>query len=568
MLGKFSWNNMKMGAKYTVVFAVMAFAFIASICLTYLFLQTTDQRMQETTVKNELSNYASELVTLYQEKYLFIPEYLLLSEDEMLSQYMNISIEFVEVAKKMKPLLNENQLASFDQMVENNHELDQYFFSMIVPNVQQINTDEFAELQAVANQLKNETTQLGQALMHDATSESEHSLSTAQDDLRKVTLILILSAALSIVISMMLLFFISRNISGSLRNIVQHSGDIASGRLDVDPLPVKGDDEIGQLSDAMNHMSTSLREMISEIQDLSGEVDQQSSALLESSVEVKAGSEQVAITIEEMAKGSVSQADSSMEISENTQTFGLEIARAGEHSNELNVFSNEVLEESTSGDKLMKATVEQMMIIHDSMKLSLEKVTSLETKTRSITELVDVIQSIADQTNLLALNASIEAARAGESGRGFAVVAEEVRNLSEEVAHSVTEISGIVYSIIEETAEISTELNQGYTEVDKGAEQMKLTGNRFSAINSNVKEMSYKVATISEIFKIIEQSSSAINESVEQIAAVSEESAAGSEEISASVYEQTQSVDNISSSAKQLSSMVERMNMLIQRFRL
>src|SRR5690625_4934554 len=559
---------MRIGVKYTVVFAVMAIVFISSIFITYLFLQTTDDRMQDTTIKNELSNYAGELVTLYQEKYLFVPEYLLLSEDEMLTQYMDISIEFVEIAKKIKPLLNPDQLASFDQMIENNHELDQYFFSMIVPNVQQINTDEFAELQEVANQLKTETTQLGQELVSAATSESEQSLGTAQDDLRKVTLILILSAATSIVISIILLFFISRNISGSLRNIVQHSGEIASGSLNVDSLPVKGEDEVGQLSDAMNHMSTSLREMISEIQGLSGEVDQQSSALLESSVEVKAGSEQVAITIEEMAKGSVSQADSSVEISENTQTFGLEIARAGEHSNELNVFSNEVLEESISGDKLMKATVEQMMVIHDSMRLSLEKITSLENKTRSITELVDVIQSIADQTNLLALNASIEAARAGESGRGFAVVADEVRNLSEEVAHSVTEISGIVFSIIEETAEISAELNQGYTEVDKGAEQMELTGKSFSTINTNVEEMSDKVETISEIFKIIAESSSAINESVEQIAAVSEESAAGSEEISASVYEQSQSVDNISSSAEQLSSMVERMNMLIQRFRL
>lgn len=565
---KLSWHNMKIGVKYTVVFAVMAIAFIISICVTYLFLQTTDHRIQDTTVKNELSNYAGELVTLYQEKYLFIPEYQLLSEDEMLSQYMDISIEFVEVAKKIKPLLNSNQLASFDQMIENNHELDQYFFSMIVPNVQQINTDEFAELQAVAHQLKTETTQLGQELMSAATDDSEQALGLAQADLKKVTLILITSAASSIVISLILLFFTSRNISGSLRNIVQHSGDIASGSLNINPLPVKGEDEVGQLSDAMNHMSTSLREMISEIQGLSGDVDQQSSALLASSVEVKAGSEQVAVTIEEMAKGSVSQADSSVEISENTQTFGLEIARAGEHSNELNVFSNEVLEASTSGDKLMKDTIKQMMIIHDSMKASLERITSLEHKTHSITELVDVIQSIADQTSLLALNASIEAARAGESGRGFSVVASEVRNLSEEVAQSVTEISGIVFSIIEETAQISAELNQGYSEVDKGAEQMELTGESFSAINSNVEEMSDKVGTISEIFKIIEQSSSAINESVEQIAAVTEESAAGSEEISASVNAQAQSVDNISSSAEQLSGMVERMNMLIQRFRL
>ncbi|WP_245975390.1 methyl-accepting chemotaxis protein [Oceanobacillus chungangensis] len=568
MLRKFFWHNMKIGAKYTIVFSVMAVAFISSIFITFLFLQTTDNRMQDTTVKNELSSYAGELVTIYQEKYLFIPEYILLSDDEMLSQYMDKSIEFVEVAKNIKPLLNKQQLLNFDQMIANNHELDQYFFSMIVPNVQQINTDQFAELQKVANELKNETADLGQQLMDAANEESEQSLSTAQNDLKKVTSILILSATFSIVISIILLFFISRNISKSLQNIVQHSGEIASGNLNIKSLTVKGEDEVAQLSYAMNHMGSSLREMISEIREVSREVDQQSTALLDSSVEVKAGSEQVAITIEEMAKGSANQADNSVEISESTQLFSLEVIRAGEQSNELNIFSSEVLEASTSGDKLMKETIQQMDVIHLVMKESLGKITSLENKTRSITELVDVIQSIADQTNLLALNASIEAARAGEAGRGFNVVANEVRNLAEGVAQSVTKISDIVFSIIEETAQISEELNHGYTEVDKGAKQIELTGKSFSAIKVNVEEMTDKIGTISNILEVIEGSSSTINESVEQIAAISEQSAAGSEEISASVDEQVMSVDNISTSAKELAGMVERMNVLIQRFKL
>ncbi|MBB3225634.1 methyl-accepting chemotaxis protein [Luteibacter sp. Sphag1AF] len=74
----------------------------------------------------------------------------------------------------------------------------------------------------------------------------------------------------------------------------------------------------------------------------------------------------------------------------------------------------------------------------------IRKMDSIEQSTRSITTVLDLIDSITFQTNVLSLNATIEAARAGESGRSFAVVADEVRQLAHRSARAASDIHGLV----------------------------------------------------------------------------------------------------------------------------
>jgi methyl-accepting chemotaxis protein len=92
---------------------------------------------------------------------------------------------------------------------------------------------------------------------------------------------------------------------------------------------------------------------------------------------------------------------------------------------------------------------------------------------RSLSNLVELIRSIALQTKLLALNAAIEAAHAGTVGRGFAVVAAEVRKLATATDVAVTQLNDGIQAVAQS---IEFHFKDKMTHDHVGAEQQALLG--------------------------------------------------------------------------------------------
>ncbi len=156
-----------------------------------------------------------------------------------------------------------------------------------------------------------------------------------------------------------------------------------------------------------------------------------------------------------------------------------------------------------------KAAAERSGVV---VKEAVGAMSGIEKSSRSITQIIGVIDEIAFQTNLLALNAGVEAARAGDAGRGFAVVAQEVRALAQRSADAAREIKGLISASSEQ--------------VGKGVKLVGETGETLDQILTQVAEINDLVGEIAASAKEQAVGLAEVNKAVGQMDQVTQQNAA------------------------------------------
>jgi len=241
-------------------------------------------------------------------------------------------------------------------------------------------------------------------------------------DFRTNRLLLILITLFSVAVGSLMGWFIVRSITRPLGEAVNFAQSIADGDL-TGSIASHGKDETGQLLSALMEMKNRLLEIVQQVQFGSENIST-------AAAQIVAGNQDLAARTEEQAS-SVEQTAASME--QITAT----VKNTASHTGEATHLSADAARVVKSNGEMMKQVTSKMRLIN-------------ETSNR-MSDIINLIDSIAFQTNILALNAAVEAARAGEHGRGFAVVAGEVRQLAQKSATSASEIRQLIESSTSQT---------------------------------------------------------------------------------------------------------------------
>jgi methyl-accepting chemotaxis protein len=561
-------RNIKIGWKFAIALTITSILFVVSAVFIFTQMEDVEEDIATLERRGDRAVKTTEMASLFRSKDTRIADYINTPNEKYIEEFQERRESFNVLQEELKAKMDsaeEEEL--FNVIASNDEQINDLFLNEIVPAASSGDTSKALSNRQEAQSLRSETVDRLTELRGLINEQRQTAIQQAKDSLMESVRFLVISIIISVVIGTIILVVVSRVVRVNLNKVAEMAKEVSEGNLKVEESKYEGKDEIGQLSLAMNNMLASLREMVGKITSVSETVTSQSEELTQSAGEVKEGSTQVAATMQELSSGAESQADDSTKLSESMTSFVEKIKEANTNGKDISKASNEVLGLTEQGSQLMKSSISQMNTIDIIVKEAVEKVKGLDNQSKEISKLVGVIQAIADQTNLLALNAAIEAARAGEHGKGFAVVADEVRKLAEQVSLSISDITGIVEGIQQESDAVAISLESGYKEVGKGTQQIHETGETFDSISHSISEMAKRSQLVSNNLNEIVKGSAGMSNSIENIASVSEESAAGIEQTSASIQQTSSSMEEIAGNADDLAKLAEELNELVRRFR-
>jgi methyl-accepting chemotaxis protein len=238
---------------------------------------------------------------------------------------------------------------------------------------------------------------------------------------------------------------------------------------------------------------------------------------------------------ETVAANASGLAQSNTALSEKIAEQAAALAESAAAMEQLNVTVQQNAEHTRMADAAAEQTAQIARNSSEVMNEVIHTMSAIQSSSRRVGEILEVIDSIAFQTNILALNAAVEAARAGEQGRGFAVVASEVRALAQRSATSAQEIRTLIADsdsnvlagskLVEGAGEQLTQLVTDVHKVKQVVSEMRVAGDEQS------KGIAEVTLAVSQMERGIQQNLMLVTQTAENTQALRDEATQLAQEI-------------------------------------
>lgn len=382
---------------------------------------------------------------------------------------------------------------------------------------------------------------------------------------RSLILIMVVITVISLGAAVVISIFMGKSITRPIKTIMMALDKIKNGDLTTQ-VAVKSNDETQVLASGINAMTQSVKGLITEAKHVSLDMVDAASNLAAMSEETNATVDQVAVTVEDITKGTRETASDAERGADIAGEIREQFIVLMENSHAMKANAELAIEMNQVGFKALGSLRDKSGETNEATGKVKTAVYNLDKNTNAITEIIETITSIAEQTNLLALNASIEAARAGEAGRGFAVVADEIRKLAENSSEAADEIRTIITGIQHESKDTVSIMDEVGIMNDQQNEALGNVDEAFKKIFSAVDEISGKIETVTHELTELDGSKNNLIEAVTNISAITEETAAATEQVEQSMDEQTKAVEQVATSAERLNELSAELNEKINVF--
>jgi methyl-accepting chemotaxis protein len=481
------FKNMSISKKIHAITIVAVAAFVVLVMINYKSLLENQRSLDE--LENQtykLLILTSENVTSMQNLDETYTQSVTFGDAELISKATATQKKLVENLKQV-PNLNINfpTMDTIRKIQEYGKIAKQIATSMID------GTADFTKLPQIAKQKSD----LFDSILKDLNSDKKraddrffelinNTKSNADDALTMMFVVAIVSLSIVIILAVV----IARGISSSAGEAADNLHLLAEGKGSLSSqLTVSSNDEIGQVSKNFNAFVNMLR---GTVEDVIAVVE----PLMENSTRLVQGMES--------AERATQQQSSDAEVVRNSmeemkQSVG-DISQSAATAFQAAELAENAVDESL---KQINVSVAQSQDLSEEINKAAVTINKLADDTQNVTQILNVITSIAEQTNLLALNAAIEAARAGEQGRGFAVVADEVRELASRTAKSTNEIRELINILTVAASDSVNAMNSARDMATNNAEAAEATGKSIQEISDQIlaiNGMNSQIATATE----------------------------------------------------------------------